>query len=816
MSKNNKKRIVLLDSHAILHRAYHALPEFTSATTGEPTGALYGLSMMLLKIINELKPNYIVACYDFPTPTHRHDVYEGYKANRPKTDDELVKQIKKSKSIFEAFNIPVYEKEGFEADDLLGTIADKLKNEKGNEVIIASGDMDTLQLVDGENVRVYTLKKGIKDTVIYDEKAVFKRFGFDPKSLPDYKGLRGDPSDNIIGIKGIGDKTASILIQKFGTIESLYKTLKKDEKEFEKIGITKRVKKLLEEGKEEAIFSKILATIRMDAIKKFDLPETEWMESLDLEKVKKLFGELGFRSLWQRVSEMFKEKIPTSVSAPMLEQNRPSLNRHLFSSSPTITTNEEKSYKQAENEDIKKTGLALWLVDSNMTNPSTEEIFNFSGTTNFDKAKKIIFEKLKKDGLEKIYKEIELPLLPIVQEMKERGIKINAEYFKKLSKEIHTDLEKLEKEIWKKAGVEFNINSPKQMGEILFDKMGIKAKGMKKTPTGAFSTKESELIKLQGVNEIIDYILKYRELQKLLSTYIDNIPQMIGDDNRLHANFIQSGTTTGRISSTEPNLQNIPIRTELGNAVRSGFISKKGYKLVSFDYSQIELKIVAILSNDRNLIDVFNKGEDVHSAVASKVFNVSKSEVTKEMRRRAKIINFGILYGMGINSLKKSLGVEKKEAEDFYQNYFDNFSGVAKYIQDTKNKVFRTGYTETLFGRRRYFRDIKSRLPYIKAAAERMAINAPIQGTSADIIKIAMVKSEKYLKEKNFQDDCNLLLQIHDELVYEIKEDLVREIYPEIKKIMENVISQEKTHGIKLGVDVFVGDNWGEMKKIIK
>ena len=795
MSKNNKKRIVLLDSHAILHRAYHALPEFTS-TKGEPTGALYGLCLMLLKIINELKPNYIIACFDFPSPTHRHDSYEGYKANRPKTDTELVGQIIRAHDVFKAFNIPIYEVEGFEADDLLGTIAEKLKKEENTETIIASGDMDTLQLVDGDDVLVYTLKKGIKDTIIYNEKKVSERFGFGPKLLPDYKGLRGDPSDNIIGIKGIGDKTASILIQKFGTIENIYKKLNKNEKEFEKAGITKRIIELLKKGKEEAIFSKILATIRIDAIKKFDLPEKDVSESIDLTKIKKLFDELGFRSLWQRILEIFKNKTPLETTGVV----------HPVSNGASLQNISEK--------EIKEVGLAVWLIDSTKTNLKLDEILNFAGTTSFEKTKKIIFERLKKEGFEKIYKEIELPLVLIVKEMKERGIQINTELLKSLSKKIHIDLDKIEKEIWKMAGMEFNISSPKQLGEVLFDKMKIKTKGIKKTATGNYSTKESELEKMRDTHEIIDKLLKHRELQKLLTTYIDNIPKMVDSDGRLHASFIQTGTTTGRMSSNDPNLQNIPIRTELGNEVRKIFVSKKGFKLVSFDYSQIELRVVALLSGDKNLTDVFKKGGDVHSAVASKIFRVSEEKITSEMRREAKIINFGVLYGMGVNSLKKNLGTSREEANNFYDNYFKTFSGVASYLEQIKIMASKRGYTETYFGRKRYYEGINSKLPYIRAAVERTAINAPIQGTAADIIKIAMGRTEKFLKEKELENDCNLLLQVHDELVYEIKNDLVEKIYPEIETIMENILDSKETNGIKFLVDVSIGDNWGEMKRI--
>ena len=812
MSKNNKKRIILLDSHAILHRAYHALPEFTS-TKGEPTGALYGLCLMLLKIINELKPNYIIACFDFPTPTHRHDVYEGYKANRPKTDKELIGQIIRAHDVFKAFNIPIYEIEGFEADDLLGTIAEKLKYEKNTETIIASGDMDTLQLVDGERILVYTLKKGIKDTIIYNEKKVFERFGFGPKLLPDYKGLRGDPSDNIIGIKGIGDKTASTLIQKFGTIENIYKELKKDESKFEKAGITKRIINLLKEGKEEAIFSKILATIRLDSLRKFDLPEKELIDDIDLEQIRKELDELGFKSIWQKVSDMFSKK-----GAVVKIENKEAPTPNGMGQITEVEYDEEKEIsKDTQNvseTEIKKIGIALWLINSNITNPGLDKILNFSRAASFEKAKEIILDKIKKDGLNKLYEDIELPFLPIAEEMKRRGIKINVQFLRDLSKKLHVDLDKIEKEIWKKAGAEFNINSPKQLGEILFEKMQIKIKGLRKTPTGAYSTKESELIKMQGTNKIVNDILKYRELQKLLSTYIDNIPDMVSSDGRLHANFIQTGTTTGRLSSNDPNLQNIPTKTELGNEIRKAFIVEKGFKLLSFDYSQIELRIVAILSGDKNLIQIFKEGGDIHSAVASKVFNVLSKDVTSEMRRKAKVINFGILYGMGVNSLKKNLGTSKEEAETYLNNYFETFSGVAEYLENIKKEVFKKGFTETLFRRRRYFEEVKSRFPHIRASVERMAINAPIQGTSADVIKIATIKIEEFLKKEKIENECSLLLQIHDELVYEVKEGLVNKVYPEIKKIMENVLTDKESLGVKIVADASVGDNWGEMKKI--
>lgn len=794
--EENKKRLVLLDAHAILHRAYHALPDFTS-DKGEPTGALYGLSAMLLKIISDLKPDYLVACYDLPEPTYRHEVYEDYKAGRPKTDDELIAQMDRSRDIFKSFNIPIYEKAGFEADDILGTIVEQVKGKKDIETIIASGDMDTMQLVNGTKVRVYTLKKGIKETIIYDEKGVEERFGFSPKLLIDYKGLRGDPSDNIPGVAGIGEKTATILIQKFGAVEDIYKTLKKDKKKFEKADIKPRIVNILEENEEEAQFSKMLATIRLDVPIKFEVPKETWEKELETEKVLDLFKELGFRTLSQRVRDTF------GVSSGNNDEASPRSDLGLGSKEVEISEIE-----------IKKVAIAVWLLKSGITNPELEDILQFANTDSFEKAKTIILSEIKKQKLEKVYEEIELPLISVVEKMKETGIKIDAKYLKKLSDDYHKKLSSIEKKIYKHAGTEFNINSPKQLGEVLFDKLGLAPKNQKKTGTGARSTRESELEKMKDMHPIIKEIFAYRELQKLLSTYIDNIPQLLDKDGRLHATFLQAGTTTGRMASQNPNLQNIPIRTELGRKIRNAFVASEGFKLVAFDYSQIELRVAAFLSRDEKLIENFKEGGDIHAKVASEVFDVPIDMVDSEMRREAKVINFGIQYGMGVNALKENLGTTRAEAQKYLNEYFKLFSGLAHYLHEIKADAAREGFTKTYFGRKRYFEGINSRIPYIKAMAERMAINAPIQGTQSDIIKIAMSRIDEYLTKENISEDARLLLQVHDELVYEIKDDKVEEISKEIKNIMESVIKPKEIYGIELKVDASVGINWGEMKKL--
>ncbi len=795
MSEKTKEKLILLDAHAIIHRAYHALPDFATSK-GEPTGALYGLVAMILKIISDLKPDYIVACYDLPKPTYRHQVYEGYKAGRAKTDDELALQLEKSKQICEVLNIPIYSKEGFEADDMLGTIVEKMK---GNDVdiVIASGDMDTLQLVDDNYVKVYTLKKGIKDTILYDEKAVKERYGFEPALLVDFKGLRGDPSDNIIGISGVGEKSATDLIKEFGSIENIYKVLKKDPKKLEEKGIRKGIIELLKNGEEEAKFSKMLATIRRDAPIDFVLPDKKWKDGLDIKKAETLFGELEFRNMGERLKKVLtgqQERFSSEKSSGLLAKARPDFSPENFPADPEETL------------------VALWVVDSNITNPKPEDLFNFAGTQNFEEAKKIVFDELKKRDSLSVFEKIEKPLIPILEETKRYGISVDKKFLENLGEEYSKELKKIETKIWQVAGVEFNVSSPKQLGEILFGKLNLSVKNQKKTAGGAKSTKESELDKLRDLHPIVPLVLEYRELRKLISTYIEPIPKALDGFSRLHSRFVQAGAATGRMSSESPNLQNIPIGSERGRVIRKAFFAPKGSKFVAFDYSQIELRIAAFLSRDQKLVEIFKDGKDIHSAVASEVFKVSENEVSREMRRQAKVINFGILYGMGVNALQVNLGTDRKTAQQFLNSYFENFSGLAKYLDNAKLEAAKNSYTKTFFGRRRYFEGIKSKLPFIKAAAERMAINAPIQGTSADIIKIAMKDINTFIKKENLADSTHLVMQIHDELVYEVKDEVLDRFVPQAKKIMESVITLQQSLGVPIVVNTAIGQNWGEMK----
>lgn len=793
----DKKRIVLLDTHAIIHRAYHAL--FTAELTGPdgaPVGALYGLVTMLLKIIADLKPDYIAACYDLPKPTIRHEAYAEYKGTRTKTDDALSQQLDASHKVFEAFGIPMYSREGYEADDLLGTIAHELKAEKGVDVIIASGDMDTLQLVDDDRVRVYTLKKGLNDTILYDEKAVIDRFGFPPGLIPDWKGLRGDPSDNIKGIPGVGEKTANDLIIGFGSIEKIYTALKKKggEEAFLAKGIKARMIALLKEHEEDARFSKSLATIRLDAPIAFTLPEHCWHESTDVQKVLALCDEFGFRSLRERVKNVLtKSSGLTSLRGDAEVE-------------PELPTEVIDPMRLAE------AGVMLWLISSEFTNPSLDDVLAFTKKRIFDEAYTELERQL--DGLgrvKEVYEKIEKPLVPIVRQMGEHGILIDPKVLRTLAKTYGDELAHIEKKIYLHAGHEFNVSSPKQLGEVLFDELKIIPDRQKKTAGGQRSTRESELEKIRDEHPIVADILEYRELKKLLGTYIENLLPMLDGENRLHAEFLQTGAVTGRMASQNPGLQNIPMRTERGRAIRHAFVATPGFTLVSLDYSQVELRIAAILSGDKKLCDIFKSGRDVHQEVAAQVFHVAPEVVDAEMRRRAKIINFGILYGMGVNALRAQLGSTTAEAHQYLEDYFHTFKTLSEYLESTKGFARKHGYTETLFGRRRQFPEMKSTLPYVRAQAERMAINAPIQGTQADIIKLAMVRVDNALKREHANTDAYLLLQVHDELVYEIQTDRVNELSAKIKEIMETVLPLEEAHGVPVIATMKTGTDWGSM-----
>lgn len=768
MKKNPipSKTLVLLDAHAIIHRAYHALPSFSNSE-GVPTGALYGIVSMLIRIIEDLKPNYIVAAYDLPKPTFRHQVYDAYKGGRAKIEDDLITQLISSRELFAAFGIPCIDAEGFEADDVIGTLVEQFRTTPDLSIIIASGDMDTLQLVEDKKVQVFTLKKGVTDTVMYDQAGVVERYGFLPKQLVDYKGLRGDPSDNIIGVPGIGEKTATIIIQTFSSIEGLYEVLEKDSTAVKQAGLTDRIIKILTEHKDDATFSKMLATIRRDAPIRYTLPETDYRSSVNQETVLEIVARYEFRSLLPRLRKLFsfEEEAPREEVDPLL---------------------------------LRKASIALWVLYSENSNPGYEAILERTHKKTLAEAYDALLAELTKRGLDSVYEKIELPLLPIIAQMEQYGIGIDRQYFETLREKMKEQLASIEIKMQKITGTTINLNSPKQLSELLFTTLGLKAKGKRKA-SGSFTTNAETLEGLRDAHPVVPLILEHREVQKLLSTYVEALLTSVKEDGRIHATFIQNGAATGRFSSANPNLQNIPIKGEGGKEIRRGFIASPGHSFVSSDYSQIELRVLAMMSKDKALQETFARGEDIHARVAMSVFGVPATEVTNDMRRQAKVINFGVLYGMGVTALQKNLDTTREKAQQFYTDYFAAFPTIAAYVEMTKQEGRDKGYVETLFGRRRYLPDIAAAAPFLRTFAERMAANAPLQGTAADIIKIAIALVDQDIQKAGLSNEVHLILQIHDELVYEVNDEVLIQAQEIITRAM-NAVFERSPIAIELEV----------------
>ncbi len=784
---NQKKRFVILDAHAIIHRAYHALPAFTNSR-GESTGALYGITAMLIRIFEELKPDSIVAAYDLPKPTFRHLSYDGYKAGRAKADDALIEQIIASRGIFKIFNIPMLDAEGFEADDVIGTLVEKYKDISDVDIVIASGDMDTMQLISDDKVQVYTLKRGVRDMILYNEEMVVERYGFSPERLVDFKGLRGDPSDNIIGVKGVGEKTATSIIQKFGTIENLYEAIEKgDEQSIKEAGITSRILGVLKESKDEAFFSKTLATIRRDAPIDFDIKDGEYKNNLDEDEIMDLMSRYEFTSLIPRIKKVFSFK-------------------------------EEFDHVEADPNLLKEASIALWVLYSEQANPTLDMVLQRTRKKSLSDAYEVLIQELKKENLIDIFEKIEKPLIPIIEEMSRVGIKIDKDYYEKLADNMSKELSVIESKIKSFSKEDFNLNSPKQLSKLIFDELGLKPKGKRKA-SGAYTTNADVLEGLVDEHEIIRLILSYREVQKLLSTYVTPFLEHSKADGRIHATFLQHGTSTGRFSSTNPNVQNIPNSTGdkfSGDDIRRGIVADEGKVFISSDYSQIELRMLAILSGEEKLLESFKNGDDIHSAVASFMFDTKIEEVTSEMRRAAKVVNFGILFGMGVSALQKNLNTSREEAQKFYNEYFENFPKVTNFLEQSKENAKVDGYTTTLFGRKRYFPGIKSSAGFLRAIAERMASNAPIQGSAADVIKISIKLIDEDLRSSGLYKKASLVLQIHDELVYEVDKDSVLDVQKIIESAMSGVFERSpiKYEGeiVPLSVSTSVGDRLDLLK----
>ena len=674
------KKLVLIDGNALLHRAYHATPPFTTAK-GELVNAVYGFSSMLLKALSDLKPDYMVITWDEKGPTFRHQAYTQYKATRADTDEALSGQYKRVHELAKAFNLPEFSLSGYEADDLIGTLTTQAMKEDQLEVIIITGDRDIMQLINSR-VKILMPKKTLADVGLYGEEEFVARYGFSPDQLRDYKGLAGDASDNIPGVSGIGDVSATKLIHQFGTVEEIYQpeNLKT---------LPQRMQSLLAEGAEDAVMSKKLATLDLKAPIKLDLKKCE-VDGFDPGKVVELFEELGFKSLMARIPGYKTPVIPSET------RNLPT------TSSGKIAT------------------------------PPKYEILagrNDEGSTGSDFAASKITD-------------LDLAVVPVLEKMSKTGILIDLKFLNTLGKDLKARIEQLEKDIYSKVGHQFNLNSPKQLQVILFDELNLPV--FRKTKTGR-STDEETLRELSPAHPMIPQLLEYRQLFKLVSTYIDALPASVGEDGRIHSTFNVEGAATGRLSSTNPNLQNIPVG-EVGGKIRQAFIVPSGKVLLAADYSQIELRIMAHFSEDPALKQAFEQGLDIHSATAAKIFKVPVMEVTKEQRMVGKTMNFATLYGQGPHALSRQLKIPYELAQQYILEYFAEFPKISHWMQKTLQFGYENGYVETLWGRKRYIPELKIANRMVKAAGERAAINHPVQGTAADMIKKAMVEIDSSLR----------------------------------------------------------------------
>ncbi len=815
------KKLILIDSHALIHRAYHALPPLTTKS-GELVNAVYGFTSILIKTISNFKPDYIVAAFDAPGATFRHKEYKEYKATRVKAPDELYAQIPRVKEILRAFNIPIFEQSGYEADDIIGTISKNLKD-RGVEVLILTGDMDNLQLISKNTFVLYAPPSATKEQVIYNAKKVAERFeGLKPEQMIDFKGLKGDPSDNIPGVKGIGEKTAIILLNKFGTIEKLYGAIEKGGVENVSAGVLEKLKS----GKDAAFFSKKLATIKQNVPIKFNLKESEFGK-FDKEKLFKLLGELGFVSLVNRFGggpARITKVIQSGKQGTLAMTSSISTVGSSVSNKSRVGYDFKSFIKTPAGENITigsgdfDVMIAAYVLNPGERDYSLEKLslrefgMILPKTEAISKLAPIFKKRLIETETEKVFKEIEMPLIPVLAKMEILGIKINALKLGKISDKLQKELKILEKKIYQLAGGKFNINSPQQLSEILFLKLKIPGAlvggRIKKTPGGALSTDAAELEKLRPQHKIIDHILKYRELAKLKSTYTDALPKTVDKNGRIHTTFNQTGTASGRLSSQDPNLQNIPARGDWGDKVRQAFVVEKGYKFLSIDYSQIHLRIIAALSGDKKMMEAFKKGLDIHKFTAAEINNVPIDKVTPQMRFAAKALNFGIIYGIGAQSFAESAGISKEKAREFIAEYLRDFSGVARYIKELQDEARERGYTLTLFGRRRYLPELNSQNPMLRSQAERIAVNMPIQGLEADIIKKAMIEVDSWIQKENLDSEVRMILQVHDELLFEVKENFIKKAAAEIVEIMESVLDLK----VPIIAEAKTGDNWGELK----
>ncbi len=901
-----QRRLIIIDGHALMHRAWHALPPLT-AKDGTVVSGAYGFTMILLKAIKELQPTHVVVTFDLAGPTFRHEEYKDYKATREKKPDELYEQFPIAEDILQAMDIPVYTAEGYEADDVIGTIAKQVvKDTPDIEVVIVTGDKDTLQLVD-ERIKVYTLRKGMTDTVLYDEEGVIEKMNIRPDQLVDYKALRGDPSDNIPGVRGVGDKTAVALLREYETLDKLYVAIDKNE-----VGdMRDALRNKLEDSRDDAYMSQDLAEIRLDVPTDFALEDAEYrmvtremvqdifetyqfnrllnqLPKADSEEGRKIAGQgdmfeirksekpeirkndVEVITAGNEAQEIFEKMVKSKriafrtltegqdrislrvrylavcdgantkiISIEALSGLKNKINALLGDAKKKIICFDLKEEMSAlENmgigieAEVFDLMVASYLLHAGERRHSLESILSFNrnvappekGLDENAQVRRLAQEvshflslaedfasELEEHNLTQIFSDMEVPLAAVLSRMERNGIQLDASYLTDLSSELGSKIDKLTKQIHKLTGDNFNINSPGQLKEILFNKLGISTAGIKKTVKGkTLSTAASELEKIKDEHEVIPLILEYRELTKLKSTYVDALPPLVEPTTkRIYANFNQTVTATGRLSSSNPNLQNIPTSgTEYGKKVRDAFVAGRGFTLIAADYSQIELRIAAHIAEEKSMIEAFKNGEDIHWSTAVAMFG---EERAKDSRRIAKAINFGILYGMGAQRLAISADISYNEAREYIDTYFALHEGIAEYIQSTKNLVAEQGYVETMFGRKRFFPNFHLLNPRERSEAERQAVNMPIQGTSADMIKKAMVNlDELFCHEYGFglKASVRMVSQVHDELVFEVKNKLVDDIVPIIREGMEGIASLS----VPIVVDVKAGDRWGSMK----
>ncbi|OJT56317.1 DNA polymerase I [Bacillus licheniformis] len=876
-----RKKLVLVDGNSLAYRAFFALP-LLSNEKGIHTNAVYGFTTILMKMLEEEKPTHMLVAFDAGKTTFRHKTFKEYKGGRQKTPPELSEQLPFIRELLDAYRISRYELENYEADDIIGTLA-KSAEKDGFEVKIFSGDKDLTQLAT-EGTTVAITKKGITDVEYYTPEHVREKYGLTPEQIIDMKGLMGDSSDNIPGVPGVGEKTAIKLLKQFHTVEELLSSI--DEVS------GKKLKEKLEEFKEQALMSKELATITTEAPLEVSLDSLGY-EGFDREAVVKIFKDLGFHSLLERIGEEAGEKeeeqleeidvmiktditddlfaSPASLVVEQLGDNyheAPILgfsivNEHGAFFIPEETAVQSDRFKEwAEDEskkkwvfDAKRAAVALrWrgielkgaefdvLLAAYIINPghsyddvasvakehqlhivSADEAVYGKGAKQAvpdekeladhlaRKAKAIsllrekLLDELEENEQLELFEALEMPLAHILGEMESIGVQVDVDRLKKMGEELSAKLAEYEKKIHESAGETFNINSPKQLGVILFEKLGLPV--VKKTKTG-YSTSADVLEKLRDKHVIIEDILHYRQIGKLQSTYVEGLLKVIKkDSHKVHTRFNQALTQTGRLSSTDPNLQNIPIRLGEGRKIRQAFVpSQKGWLIFAADYSQIELRVLAHISKDKNLIEAFTNDMDVHTKTAMDVFHVSEEEVTPAMRRQAKAVNFGIVYGISDYGLSQNLGITRKEAAAFIERYFHSFQGVKEYMEETVQEAKQRGYVTTLLSRRRYIPELTSRNFNLRSFAERTAMNTPIQGSAADIIKKAMIDMADKLKEKNLQ--AKLLLQVHDELIFEAPEDEIKVLEKLVPEVMEHALELD----VPLKVDCASGPSWYDAK----